>query len=361
MREESSGYAVVRGVATAVTAVLLVTMPTASPAQTGPCTASKLKAAAKYAAKRLGCYAKNVKSGTNVTECVGAAGDKLANAFTKADDNAGPCTGDFADAKTAIDYQTALIASALAAGSGRKCDAGKARLAGKITSKKLACQAKAAKAGGTTPEVECLEKVDIKAVETYAKVDDYNSDCSTWGDTQTYRDRINKMASDLRTEMGIVCAAKKVFVTSTQQTGAFGGLAGGDAICSTRATAAGLSGTYKAWLSTDTTSASARISHSTCPYVLPSGVQVADNYDDLVTGPYLDHSLNETEAGAVVSGSSWTGTLDDGSNYANNNCNNWTSTTAYGNNSAGWFLQHWSRGDGGSICSSTRRLFCFQQ
>src|SRR5262245_28339890 len=53
--------------------------------------------------------------------------------------------------------------------------------------------------------------------------------------------------------------AKAVFATSTLQDGNLGGLEGADAICATRATAALLPGTFKAWLSTTTTSAASRL------------------------------------------------------------------------------------------------------
>src|SRR5207248_2675590 len=49
----------------------------------------------------------------------------------------------------------------------------------------------------------------------------------------------------------VVMVNKRVFVTSVMYDGNLGGLAGADAKCQARATAASLSGTYKAWLSDD--------------------------------------------------------------------------------------------------------------
>lgn len=56
--------------------------------------------------------------------------------------------------------------------------------------------------------------------------------------------------------------ARRVFTTSTVHTGGFGGLAAADSICQTRANAANLTGTYKAWLSDSTTTVASRRSAS---------------------------------------------------------------------------------------------------
>src|SRR4051812_38795722 len=86
-----------------------------------------------------------------------------------------------------------------------------------------------------------------------------------------------------------------VFVTSIQQNGNLGGLAGADAICQTRASFAGLPGTYRAWLSTTAVDAEARFFHSTSPYVLTDGTTVvANNWDDLVDGT-LAEAITMTE------------------------------------------------------------------
>ena len=46
------------------------------------------------------------------------------------------------------------------------------------------------------------------------------------------------------------CPSLTVFVSSQNYTGALGGISGADAICQNCASAAGLTGTFKAWLST---------------------------------------------------------------------------------------------------------------
>jgi hypothetical protein len=57
------------------------------------------------------------------------------------------------------------------------------------------------------------------------------------------------------------------FVSGTKFTGALGGLIGADQQCAALAGAAGLSGTYRAWLSDDTGSPATRFTPSTVPYV----------------------------------------------------------------------------------------------
>ena len=82
-----------------------------------------------------------------------------------------------------------------------------------------------------------------------------------------------------------VAGNKRVFVTDTVYTGGLiGGLAGADMKCEARAAAAGLSGTYKAWLSDSVTSAAARHTHSTGAYLLVDGSMVAANWTELTSG-----------------------------------------------------------------------------
>ena len=98
-------------------------------------------------------------------------------------------------------------------------------------------------------------------------------------------------------------------MTSTQQNGAMGpGLAGADGICQTRATAAGLPGTYKAWLSACIASPSTRFrcraaSCSAQGYRRVHAAQtlIATDWVDLTDGILL-HAINVTEFGEESSG-----------------------------------------------------------
>ena len=80
--------------------------------------------------------------------------------------------------------------------------------------------------------------------------------------------------------------------------GNLGGLAGADSKCQARADAAGLGGSWNAWLSDDAESASSRITRSSGPYTRVDGVLVANNWDDLTDGS-LQNPLSIDEFGRV--------------------------------------------------------------
>lgn len=104
---------------------------------------------------------------------------------------------------------------------------------------------------------------------------------------------------------------KVVFATSSKQTGDVGGPSGADGICADLADAAGLEGTFRAWVSSPEESAAQRIAHAEVPYARTDGVRVADDWDDLVDGE-LAAAINRDEAGERINGDAWTGTLASG-------------------------------------------------
>jgi len=172
------------------------------------------------------------------------------------------------------------------------------------------------------------------------------------------------------TNVNVSCATRKrVFVTSQLYTGNFGGLAGADARCQERADAAGLGGTYMAWLSDNTGSPSTRFTRSSVPYVLVDGTVVADNWTDLTDGT-IDAPINRTELnGAPPNGdmtctsvSVWTNTRTDGTQWnPGNSCNNWTGT---GSALWGYFTlasAEWTTACQGGICTWREPIYCFQQ
>jgi hypothetical protein len=136
-----------------------------------------------------------------------------------------------------------------------------------------------------------------------------------------------------------VCAAslgfaKLVFVTNatyqgdlTSATQPLTGVAGGNADCQAEANAAGLPGTYKAWLSDFLGNYPATtFTHSTVPYALPNQNldQVASNWAGLTSGANLLHLIDVSAQGATTDNqAAWTNT--DISGHPNtNDCNNWT-------------------------------------
>lgn len=140
------------------------------------------------------------------------------------------------------------------------------------------------------------------------------------------------------------------------------GLEAGDAICNYLA--AGLGGTYRAWLSTSAaTDPESTFAQAAVPYVLTDGTQIASDWAHLITAS-LENPINVDEAGnAVGYDTVWTATSPDGTSDAevNGDCGNWQSSAAAsrgGRNDLGdsrW--TQWISFD----CTTTQRLYCFEQ
>ena len=117
----------------------------------------------------------------------------------------------------------------------------------------------------------------------------------------------------------------RVFVTSTTTDGAFGGLAGADSICATRAAAGGLSGTFVAYLSDSTTDAADRVSTSR-GWVRVDGAPFADAPTAFSNGKIvfplrLDEYGNDVGNVLVYTGTS-------GGTASTELCADWTSNLA---------------------------------
>ena len=164
---------------------------------------------------------------------------------------------------------------------------------------------------------------------------------------------------------------KFVFLTHDSYTSYLGGLAGADAVCQGAAEAAGLPGSYKAWLSTAADSPSTRFTHATVPYVLPDYTWVAQDWADLTDGSILA-PINRGPDGQPVALSgagydAWTATRTDGTpdNYNPiRDCNAWHGTSAwYGIlGDASEIGGQWTY-DVSYHCGSWNRfrLYCFEQ
>ena len=170
-----------------------------------------------------------------------------------------------------------------------------------------------------------------------------------------------------------------VFVTSTTYNGNFGtpaatAIANANADCAARATAAGLSGTYLAWIaSIKNGSAGANdpfttFVQSVFPYKEVNGTVVATNWTKLVSGT-LTNAITLSESGGTVSGDVWsnvatTGKASTNGNSTTKNCAEWSNGAAdtgnygvIGSATASWtFLTADT-----ATCSTTNSLYCFQQ
>ncbi len=95
--------------------------------------------------------------------------------------------------------------------------------------------------------------------------------------------------------------SKRIFASSTKVNGAFGGIAGADAICQARANAAGLPGAYRALLSDSVTDAKDRIPGNVS-YRLVDGTvfNSCPLWDDLGAPNRVDTNIRLNESGVEV-------------------------------------------------------------
>lgn len=160
-------------------------------------------------------------------------------------------------------------------------------------------------------------------------------------------------------------AQPRVFVTSTSYSGNLGGVAGADAKCQARADAAGLGGTWKAWLASSADGLPAPRFTYADPWVkVNSNVKVADDLGDLTDGT-IDSLINVTEFGTAVNPFNkivWTGITAPNS-IAAETCNGWTNGTAsFSGRRGSAARQNTQWEDAGlSGCNMANGLYCFEQ
>ncbi len=157
---------------------------------------------------------------------------------------------------------------------------------------------------------------------------------------------------------------KIVFVTDSSYNGDLGGLAGADAICQAEAEAAGLGGTYKAWLSDIDDSPSTRFNQPELPYRLVDGTLVASGWSDLIVA--ITNPIYLSATGQLINDRVWTNTWFDGTSGENENptftCNNWTTDSPDSGAVIGDSTRtdRWTW-DWVASCDYDFRLYCFQQ
>ena len=178
---------------------------------------------------------------------------------------------------------------------------------------------------------------------------------------------------------------KLVFVTSQIYSATFGATNGaldGDVLCQQHADAAGLDGTFMAWLADSTTSPATRFVQSTNPYVLVDGTVIADDWAALTNTDNvpLQNPIDLDEFGAapppsvgtappVDSTVFWSWVAADGTSWSSGPaCGDWGVMIGGFPFSS---LGNWTRTDrswstsffGGSftICEGQAPLVCFEQ
>lgn len=174
-------------------------------------------------------------------------------------------------------------------------------------------------------------------------------------------------------DAGPTFGPKAVFVTSQTFTADLGGLAGADAKCQALATAAGLTGTFRAWLSDGDGSPSTRFSRTGQPYRLVDGSVVADDWTALTSG-VLRHAIDRTETGGPPPDSTgfcgsepnlvWTDTNADGTlGSVAASCGGWTDvlSASVAAGSANKQDLAWTGHCFGPGCGGRAALYCFEQ
>jgi hypothetical protein len=161
---------------------------------------------------------------------------------------------------------------------------------------------------------------------------------------------------------------KIVFVSSETYTGNLGGISGANDKCDQLAQNAGLTGSYKAWISNSKSTPATTFNRSKGPYVLVDQTIVANNWNDL-TDSILNKSINLTESGALVNALSkaWTNTHPDGSIISlttTESCSDFTSVDAQYTAVTGtivlYYSSEWTRHNSTS-CQESHYIYCIQQ
>lgn len=154
---------------------------------------------------------------------------------------------------------------------------------------------------------------------------------------------------------------KRVFVTSTTMNGNLGGLAGADAKCQTAANAAGLGGTFIAYVSVENVIDARDRLTGTGPWHLVTGPLAVTKAQ--VTNAPISHAIDRDESGALVTGGQvWTATGSAG-RFLDDDCAGWTVGSvarhaAVGNPQATSNLWVAANPDD---CNIANRLYCFEQ
>ncbi len=154
---------------------------------------------------------------------------------------------------------------------------------------------------------------------------------------------------------------KRVFITAADFSGNLGGLEGADATCTEAAAAAGLGGTWLAWLSTPARSAKDRLT-SDGPWYRPDRKTLVAASRAALTTSGLAARITHTETGATPRGTqAWTGTFEGGS-VSPDTCRSWTSNSVLDVGTAGSTSESSSWSSAGAMpCAYPRHLYCFER
>jgi hypothetical protein len=179
--------------------------------------------------------------------------------------------------------------------------------------------------------------------------------------------RLHDAPSDAVPDARVFVGPRLVFVTSMGYSAAFGGLGGADGLCQGRAAAVGMTGTYKAWLSTSVMAARDHLLPGGAPIEFMNTTHVAETWDLLLAGP-LESPINVTELGNVTATTCdvWTNTRPDGTILHTDQpstCSDFSSTSGTFDNTgdtAGSDATWTDNTTCSTSCGTPLRLYCFE-
>ena len=150
---------------------------------------------------------------------------------------------------------------------------------------------------------------------------------------------------------------KHVFTSSKTYDGALGGLTGADQRCNDLAKAAGLPGTYMAWLTDSKQSPLTRFTPYAGPYALVTGSKLANDFSDLTDGLAGAAVLRDESGASVGMVLGWTG-MTSSKFDPTETCGDWTSAAPSAQGTAVYTT--WSQ-NVTQPCNSQARLYCVEQ
>lgn len=168
---------------------------------------------------------------------------------------------------------------------------------------------------------------------------------------------------ELRCPGALSFTESAVFVTQSTYAGYFkmNGVIPDD-VCQTEAEAAGLEGTFKAWISDDWTSPVQAFVDTGLPYKLVDGTVISHDFAGLFDGN-INNPINRDAYGQLITEPyyTWTGTSSDG-HGTGSDCDNWMKGDSMGSYGLiDYTNNYWSAGGGLRCQDRFLRFYCFQQ
>jgi hypothetical protein len=168
-----------------------------------------------------------------------------------------------------------------------------------------------------------------------------------------------RLSFDARTDGNtndVADVPNRMFLSQLATDGSFGSIAFADQACTDEATAAGLTGTFIAFVSDATTSARTRLDGSR-GWVRIDGEPIGDTPASMFDDAALFHAVNQQADGVfVTAGSTWTGS--DGKAVASANCTSWSSASAGQMGDGNGVLNATFSGGNLNSCDIKRRFTC---